>query len=135
MKKHFHFLAAVAALMTCACSVEPVDVVDVQPEEEGEFTVLTAGFAGVEDETRTVRQPDGKVFWSPKDEIVVVRGTNTYGKKFVSTNTEAAPSATFTGNMPSGSGAFWAMHPYDQYAYFDGNYLVTEIPYEQEGVS
>ena len=36
MKKHFLFAAAAAALMTCACSVEPVDTVDVQPEEEGE---------------------------------------------------------------------------------------------------
>ena len=65
MKKHFLFAAAAAALMTCACSVEPVDVVEVQPEEEGEITVLSAGFAGAGDETRTVRQPDGKVFWSP----------------------------------------------------------------------
>ena len=132
MKKHFLFAAALAALMTCACSVESVE--SVQPEEEGEFTVLNAGFAGADEETRTVRQPDGKVFWSPKDEIVVIRGTNVYGNKFVSTNTAAAPSASFTGNLPSGSGAFWAMHPYDQYAFFDGNYLVTEIPYEQEGV-
>ena len=63
MKKHFHFLAAVAALMTCACSVEPVDVVDVQPEEEGEFTVLTAGFAGVEDETLVAQ---GRDFHHPR---------------------------------------------------------------------
>ena len=134
MKKHSLFAAAVAALMTCACSVEPVDVVDVQSEEDGEFTVLTAGFAGAEEETRTVRQADGKVFWSPQDEIVVIRGTNTFGKKFVSSNTEPAPSATFTGRMPSGSGAFWAMHPYDSYATFDGSYLWTEIRSEQEGV-
>lgn len=131
MKKHFLFAAAFAALMTCACSVEPVDLVDVLPED-GETTVLIAGFAG--DKTRTVRQSDGKVFWSPKDEIVVIRGTETYGNKFVSSNTEPAPAAAFTGTMPSGSGAFWAMHPYDSYAYFDGTYLVTEILSEQDGV-
>ena len=133
MKKHFLFAAALAALMTCACSVEPMDF-DVQSEEDGEFTVLTAGFASAEDGTRTVRQADGKVFWSPGDEIVVIRGTNAYGNKFVSSNTEPAPSASFTGRMPTGSGAFWAMHPYDSYAYFDGTYLVTEILSEQEGV-
>ena len=132
MKKHFLFAAAFAALLTCACSVESVDVMDVRPEEDGEFTVLTAGFAV--DETRTVRQEDGKVFWSPKDEIVVIRGEGAYGNKFVSANTEAAPTAAFTGTMPSGDGAFWAMHPYDRYAYFDGTYLVTEILSEQEGV-
>ena len=132
MKKHLLIAAAVAALMTCACSVEPVDVVDVLPEEDGEITVLTAGFAG--DETRTVRQADGKVFWSPMDEISVVRGTQQYGKKFVSSNTQPAPTASFTGTMPAGSGAFWALHPYYPYAYFDGTYLVTEIHSEQDGV-
>ena len=48
MKKQFLIAAAVAALMTCACSVEPVDIVDAQPEE-GEITVLTAGFGFDED--------------------------------------------------------------------------------------
>lgn len=136
MKKHFHFLAAVAALMTCACSVEPVDVVDVQPEEEGEFTVLTAGFAGVEDETRTVRQADGKVFWSPGDAISIIRGTSAAGhKKFVSGNTEPAASATFTGTMPSGATAYWAVYPYKEDDFYNGTYLVTTLPAQQEAVA
>lgn len=134
MKKQFLIATAVAALMTCACSVEPVDIVDVQPEE-GEITVLTAGFGFDEDGTRTIRQDDGKVFWSPKDEISVVRGTNTPGNMFVSTNTEPAPRAEFQGTMPSGSGAFWAVHPYDADTYFDGDYLVTTLSDKQEAVA
>ena len=130
MKKHFHFLAAVAALMTCACSVEPVDVVDVQPEEEGEFTVLTAGFAGAEDETRTVRQADGKVFWSIRDEIVVIRGKRRV--KFTSTNSSPAAVAAFRGSLPSGTDSFWAIHPYNSSASFDGTYLATELPDKQK---
>ena len=132
MKKHFLF-AAVAALVTCACSVEPID--PVQPEEDGEFTILTAGFAG--DETRTIRQEDGKVFWSPSDEIGVVtakRNTSASMKKFTSTNTAPAASATFEGTMPSGS-AFWALHPYASGSNFDGTYLVTELPEQQEAVA
>ena len=136
MKKHFLFAAAVAALMTCACSVEPLDVVDVQPEEEGGITVLTAGFASAEDGTRTVRQENGKVFWSPKDEISVVRATtSSANKKFVSDNTEPAASAVFTGTMPSGTGAYWAVYPYDADAYYTGTYLVTTLPSEQEAVA
>ena len=136
MKKHFHFAAALAALMTCACSVEPVDIVDVQPEEEGEITVLTAGFSGAEDETRTVRQADGKVFWSPKDEISVIRGTSTTGhKRFVSDNTAPAASANFTGTMPSGSAAYWAVYPYKADDAFNGTYLVTTLPSEQQAVA
>ncbi len=135
MKKHFLFAAAAAALMTCACSVEPVDTVDVQSEEEGEITVLTAGFAG-SDETRTVRQPDGKVFWSPKDAISIIRGTSSTGnKKFVSDNTEPAASANFTGTMPSGTGAYWAVYPYRSESYFNGSYLVTTLPSVQEAVA
>ena len=80
MKKQFLFAAALAALMTCACSVEPMDF-DVQSEEDGEFVVLTAGFSSAEDGTRTVRQADGKVFWSPKDAISVVRGPAPYSKR------------------------------------------------------
>ena len=58
MKKYSLVLAAAAALLTFSCSVDPVDVADVQPEEDGEITVLTATFAGADDETRTVRQAD-----------------------------------------------------------------------------
>ena len=133
MKKHFLFLAAVAALMTCACSVEPVDVVDVQPEEEGEFTVLTAGFAGAEDETRTVRQADGKVFWSPGDVISILRGSRQ--AKFTAQNTEPAASATFTGTMPTGVTNYWAVYPYQSLNYLNGGMLVTNLPAKQEAVA
>lgn len=141
MKKHFILFAA-AALMTCACSVEPVDpvdvmdVVDVQPEEEGEITVLTAGFARADDDTRTVRQADGKVFWSPGDAISVFRGTAEDGhKKFVTDITEPAPTADFKGVMPSGTGAFWAVYPYREDNTFDGSLLGITLPAEQEAVA
>ena len=134
MRNHFLFAAALATLMTCACSVEPADVADVRPEEDG-YTILTAGFAGDEDETRTVRQADGKVFWSPADAISVIKGTDRLGSKFISTNTEPAATADFRGIMPSGDDApFWALYPYDPNAYFDGEYLWTNLPNEQEGV-
>ena len=135
MKKQFLFAAAVAALMTCACSVEPVDVMDVQPEE-GEITVLTAGFAGAENETRTVRQADGKVFWSPGDAISVIRGTaESDRKKFVSDITKPVPTAEFKGVMPSGTGAFWAVYPYREDNLFNGEYLMTTLPARQEAVA
>ena len=130
MKKHYLF-AAVAALVTCACRVEPVN--PARPEEDGEITILTAGFDGAEDETRTVRQSDGKVFWSPQDAISVVRGSG--NKKFTSTNTEPAASATFSGSMPSGTGNYWAVYPYDANNSISNGYLVTTLPYQQEAVA
>ena len=132
MKKHFLF-AAVAALMTCACSVEPVDVVDVQPEEDGEFTVLTAGFAGAEDETRTVRQADGKVFWSPGDAISILRGSK--NAKFTASNTEPAASATLSGTMPSGTANYWAVYPYSSSNNIQNGYMVTMLSNQQKAVA
>lgn len=129
MRKYLFFAAAVAALLTCACSVEPMDVVDVLPEEDGGLTVLTAGFAGAEAETRTVRQADGKVFWSARDEIIVVRGKRK--AKFTSTNTSPAAEAMFRGSLPSGTDSFWAVHPYNSGATFDGTYVVTTSPDKQ----
>ena len=134
MKQHFLFAAAVAALMTCACSVEPID--PVQPEEDGEITVLTAGFAADGEGTRTIRQEDGKVFWSAHDEIDIIRASRTgsTSSKFTSTNTTPAATATFEGRLPSGS-TFWALHPYAASANYDGTYLVTQLPNEQEAVA
>lgn len=132
MKKNLFYVAAVAALaLSCA-----KETVDVSPAglPEGKEVILTAGFSD-EDDTRTVRQSDGKVFWSAGDEISVVRGTNTVGNKFVSTNTSPAPRAGFQGTMPSGSGAFWAIHPYADDVYFDGTYLVATLPDKQEAVA
>ena len=139
MKKNTLLFAAFAALLTCSCQNElPLDV---PSEEEGEITVLTAGFAGEEDETRTVRQADGKVFWSPKDEISLVRfyANKSDNKKFTATNTAPAASTNFSGSMPSGSGAYWAVYPYSS-----GNniqtvqgtkFLVTSLPAKQEAVA
>ena len=134
MKKHFLFAAAVAVLMTCACSVESVD--PVQSDDNDGITILTAGFAPAEDDTRTIRQEDGKVFWSAHDQINVIRVSHagSTSSKFTSTNTEPAASAAFEGKLPSGSN-FWALHPYWSSANYDGNYLVTQLPDEQEAVA
>ena len=131
MKKHLLSAAAVAALLTCACSVEPMD--PILPDEGGEHVVLTAGFADG-DGTRTIRQEDGKVFWSAQDDISVMSAkSSSTMTKFTSTNTAPAPTAAFEGVLPSGTN-FWALHPYMAGANYDGTYLVTELPAEQEGV-
>ena len=135
MKKHFLFAAAVAALMTCACSVQPVEPVEpIQPEEDGEVVILTAGFTADGDATRTIRQEDGKVFWSAKDEIAVMKEARTSTrKKFTSTNTAPAATASFKGTLPSGT-KYWAIHPYSTGTNYDGTYLVSELAAEQEAV-
>ena len=66
MKKHLLIAAAVAALAALSCAKEAVDV-EPAGLPEGEEVILTAGF-GDDDATRTIRQADGKVFWSANDE-------------------------------------------------------------------
>ena len=136
MKKNALLFAAFAAILTCSCKVE--QPIDITPEEEGEITILTAGFAS-DNETKTVRQPDGKVFWSPKDEISIVRyTTRSQNKRFKSSNTEAVASTTFSGTMPSGSGAYWAVYPYssgNNIQVIQGyHFMVTSLSASQEAV-
>ena len=133
MKKNMLLTAAFAVLLTCSCQTElPLDI---PSEEEGEITVLTAGFAGEEDGTRTVRQADGKVFWSPKDAISIIRANSSSNKKFVSTNTEPAAVTEFTGTMPAGSANFWAVYPYNSNNNIQNSFFVTMLPDKQEAVA
>ena len=130
MNKHITLAAAFAAL--CACSVEPVAD---RSEPSAETVILEAGFEG--DETRTERQPDGKVYWLPGDEVGLFRGTGSNGGSRFTTNL-AEPSATaqFQGKAVSGSGYYWALYPYNPQSYYDAQYgLVTELPAEQDGVA
>ena len=132
MKKNAFLFAALAAVLTCSCNVE--QPVDVLPDEDGEITVLAAGFAGAD--TKTVRQSDGKVFWSPNDEISVMRNsTSSANKKFVASNTEPAAETYFTGIMPAGTGAYWAVYPYNANNSIQNGYFVTSVPAKQEAVA
>ena len=129
MKKYSLLFAALLAATALSCTKE-ADRVDTADLEEGEEIILTAGFG---DETRTIRQSDGKVFWSAKDEISVVR--NTRNKKFTATNTEPAASVEFKGTMPAGNGDFWAVHPYDANAKYADSYFQITLPTQQEAVA
>ena len=132
MKKNAFLFAALAAVLTCSCNVE--QPVDVPSDEDGEITVLAAGFAGAD--TKTVRQSDGKVFWSPNDEISVMRNsTSSANKKFVASNTEPAAETYFTGIMPAGTGAYWAVYPYNANNSIQNGYFVTSVPAKQEAVA
>ncbi len=101
----------------------------------GEFTLYaTSG----DDETRTVLQEDGRVFWKPEDCITVFYG-NVPGK-FTSTNTEPAASAEFTGSLGSfvldGETEFKAIYPYSDIIVTptDEGILSLYLPSEQTAV-
>lgn len=114
MKKNI-FYSAIAILALASCTTETSVEQIVIPEASvapGKEVTIHAGFDY--DDTRTVVQAGGKVYWSPGDQISVTQGFSNdwWSSVFTSTNTEPAASADFTGVLPAYSSETWAIHPY-----------------------
>ncbi len=130
MKTKWMIIPVVALALGCSREIDTnVTYID------GEFTLYaTSG----ENDTRTVLQQDGRVFWSPSDCITVFYG-NVPGM-FTSTNTEPAASAEFTGSLGSfaidGETEFRAIYPHsnDIVTPTDEGILSIFLPSEQTGV-
>lgn len=130
MKTKWMILPVVALTLGCSREID-TSVTYIN----GEFTLYaTSG----EDETRTVLQQDGRVFWNPSDCITVF-----YGRipgKFTSTNTEPAASAEFTGSLGSitldGETEFRAFYPHSDEIVIPGDdgILSIGLPSEQTAV-
>ena len=89
-----------------------------------------------ENDTRTVLQHDGRVFWSPADYINVFYGDR--AGKFKSTNTESAASSEFVGSLGTfildGETEFVAIYPYADDNSISGGTLNLSLPSEQTAV-
>ena len=92
MRKHPAFFLFFAAL--AGCTAEPP--VTGELREENLMTIVADTEGGAE--TRTVRQADGRVFWSPGDEIAVFSQAGS-GARFVSVETESKVRARFQGTV------------------------------------
>ena len=130
MKTKWFIIPVIALSLGCTREIETnVTYID------GEFTLYASSG---ENETKTVLQRDGSVFWSPGDCITVFYG-NIPGK-FTSTNTEPAASAEFTGSLGSfvvdGETEFKAIYPHsdDIVMPTDEGILSIFLPSEQTAV-
>ena len=130
MKTKWFIIPVIALSLGCTREIETnVTYID------GEFTLYASSG---ENETKTVLQRDGSVFWSPGDCITVFYG-NIPGK-FTSTNTEPAASAEFTGSLGSftidGETEFKAIYPHsdDIVMPSDDGILSIYLPSEQTAV-
>lgn len=135
--KIFYF--TVLAAMLLACTRMPVE--EEPNAMKGEEYCFTAYLNDVD--TKSVRQSDGSVYWSPGDAISLFfrSGTNG-GSKFTAQNTEAVPIAQFKGTIDviSGGGEsaggefwFWGIYPYSTENSCDGSTISTVIPHIQVG--
>lgn len=120
-------------------SSEPKSVSTTMPVTI-EATLADNGFPA----TRTGRNPDGTIYWNPSDAINVFFGEDK--GRFVSTNTEKAARASFTGSIvissvmglnegEENSNCLWGLYPYDTNARFDGNYITTKLSSKQKGAA
>ena len=113
-------LAGLMAVTSCAREVER----PIAPNT-GNGVLSFSAFNADDMPTRTVRQSDGAVWWSPQESIQVFYGD--LSSKFTSDNTSASATATFTGSLDGieydSQKQFWALYPYSQADSFDGEYL------------
>ena len=130
MKTKWFIIPVIALSLSCNREIE-TNVTHI----DGEFTLYASSG---ENETKTVLQQDGRVFWSPSDRITVFYG-NIPGT-FTSTNTEPAASAEFTGTLGSftldGETEFKAIYPHsdDFVMPGDNGILSIYLPSEQTAV-
>ena len=105
--------------------------------------VFTAYDADEYDSTKTARQANTDVYWSPGDEIsLFFRSGENGGSKFVAQNTEEVAVTQFKGTIDviSGGGEdtggefwFWGIYPYSTENSCDGSSITTIIPAQQTG--
>lgn len=136
--KRFFILGAVVLVIMASCGIEPLP----EPELTEQYLVFTASSSANELETKTIRQSDGAVWWSPADEISIfyARGDQG-GNKFTSVNTEPKSVTDFTGTIGVITGGseispadtyFWALYPYDATASCNGSSITTTLEAVQE---
>ena len=82
-----------AVFGSCVKELEEADMMS----QVGDRTSFKAINADNDDDTRTVRNENGSVWWSAKESIRLFYGTQSF--KFTSTNTSPASSVTFVGSL------------------------------------
>lgn len=100
MKKTIILSAALLALTACSVKDAVQEQVLVNTPFPLEQTITLTAHSSVQDiDGKTVRQPDGRVFWSPQETIYVDNCAGGSKNEFVSTNTSPSATASFTGTL------------------------------------
>ena len=131
LSKSFAFSVALSCLATLAGCQRETEIPEYTKSDLHEV-VFHAGWA--EDDTRTVLQEDGSVWWAPGDEIsLFVNDGQDGGYKLTATNTEPAAKVDFIGQIGGDlqGATFTAIYPYNEANRMDGNSVIFTIPTEQ----
>ncbi len=129
MKNYWSYLIPLALL--AGCTAEPLAT---EENEGGSLMTLVADMG--DGDTRTVRQDDGKVFWSPGDEIAVFTKAGAPAR-FTSSETQPKQRVSFQGKVddkPYAASYLYAVYPYDPSTTFDGSTFHATVPARQTAV-
>ena len=129
MKNYWSYLIPLALL--AGCTAEPLAT-----EENGGDSLMTLVADMGDGDTRTVRQDDGKVFWSPGDEIAVFTKAGAPAR-FTSSETQPKQRVSFQGKVddkPYAASYLYAVYPYDPSTTFDGSTFHATVPALQTAV-
>lgn len=123
----------VAGFFLVACQSDEMDI--TIPQKELREVIITASLAGDHAETRTSRGTDGKIYWSPGDEMKIFSAGQ--ASKFTAINSAPSAVAQFSGTVTAimgtgedGSASYtWGIYPYREDATYedDGNSLNASI--------
>ena len=113
--KRYILPAAIAALSMLSCQKELADpTLQNQNQADGELVEMTFSADVESTDTKTyIDVADGfKVFWEATDEIAVYAGSVKAESSFaIKEETISGSSASFTGTIPSGASAYYAVYP------------------------
>lgn len=136
-------LTVMIIMVQASCSSK--EEMETSSANKGEYAVteIEATIDQNLDDTKTIRNDDGTIWWRPGDQISLFFGENM--AKFTSTNDENAATVQFTGRLTcavgggEGVGAgcyFYGLYPYDRDAFIDEyGCIVTTVPYIQQAIT
>ena len=135
MKTKYTVVLALCCLLA-ACEKKETSPIQRQTQE-----IIISALSPDEPSTKTVRQSNGAVFWSPGDQLSIFYGSGSNGGSlFTSLNTEAQQIADFRGtievitggdNIPDEAIHFWGLYPYDANASCDATSITTSVKQTQ----
>ena len=140
MKRTIALLSFLSLLLAGSCS--RIEETSIKDESSARVELTVTATSGEYIETKTVRQSDGSIWWTPGDAINLFYGTMD-GGKFTTTISESSPTATFNGTLSAATGSseagmgaqyFWGVYPYDDSNTCDGESVTMTIPGTQKGV-
>ena len=125
------FLVSLILVSSFSCQKEldsAQDVDTIVPEGMMRLTLKATS-----ENTKTTISGDGHTLWAAEDKISVVANDNSISDPFDLTGGANTASATFTGNIPNGTSAVYAVYPAGRISSVSGTTVKVSIPSSREG--